>query len=157
MSSIEKRTRRKSRWAAWSAGAFLAITMTGCSFQASTDATPTPAPLPPPTGGPVPGSLTLRWTVDEVTDPNVCIMGNAATFDVVLSTASGQFAGEFQATCTSFGTTISSLLSGNYTGSAMLLDPGGQPRTTAIYIQTFTIFDNSNLVVDLDFPANSFL
>ena len=157
MSSMDIGKRRWSRWAAWSAGACLAIAATGCFFEASTDAGPTPVPVPPPTGGPVPGTLTLRWSVDETTDPNVCIMGNAATFDVVLSTAPGQFAGEFQATCTSFGTTISSLLSGNYTGSAMLLDPGGQPRTTAIYIQTFTIFDNSNLVVDLDFPANSFL
>jgi hypothetical protein len=157
MSSIEKRTRRTSRWAAWSAGAFLAITITGCSIQAGTDATPAPVPLPPPTGGPVPGSLTLRWSVDEVTDPNVCLMGNAATFDVILRTTAGQFVGEFQASCTSFGTTISSLVPGDYTGSAMLLDSSGQPRTTSVYIQTFTIFDNSNLVVDLDFPANSFL
>jgi hypothetical protein len=95
--------------------------------------------------------------VDEVTDPNVCIMGNAATFDVVLRTASGQFAGEFQASCTSFGTSISSLVPGDYTGSAMLLDSRGAPRTTSVYIQPFTIFENSNLVIDLDFPANSFL
>ena len=154
MNSIGRSARRSWRWAGILLGASLALGATGCVFSSSTDAGPAP-PLPPP--GPLTGSLTLQWTVDEVTDPNTCIMGNAATFDVVLHTTDGAFAGEFQASCGAFTTTISSLTEGGYTGNAVLLDPAGRVRTTSIGIQPFNIVANSNLVVDLDFPADSFL
>src|SRR5262245_58458916 len=99
-------------------GACFALGATGCFFEAGTDAGPPPPPpvVPPP----VAGSLTLQWTVDEVTDPNVCIMGNAATLDVVLTTAGGGFGGEFQAACTAFTTTISSLAPGDYAANTQL-------------------------------------
>jgi hypothetical protein len=84
-------------------------------------------------------------------------MGGASAFDVILSTTDGQPAGEFQASCASFATTVSALSPGNYTGSAELLDSAGGARTTAIVIQPFTIVENTNLVITLDFPSNSFL
>jgi hypothetical protein len=137
-------------------GGLLALT-TGCSFETSTDAGPAPPGPPPLPPGPAPGSLTLRWTVEEQTDPNLCVLGNASTFDVVLTTTSGQFVGEFQAGCSAFATTISALAPGGYYGSAELLDGSGRTRTTSIAINAFTIVESSDLVVDLDFPANSFL
>jgi len=136
-------------------GACFALGSTGCFFEASTDAGP--APPPPVAPPPLAGSLTVQWTVDEVTDPNVCIMGNASTLDIVLTTAGGGFAGEFQGACTAFTTTISSLAPGDYAASARLLDAGGRPRTTIINLHPFTIVENTNLVVNLDFPADSFL
>ncbi len=158
MSSIARRTRRVSRWVGICAGGFLALAATGCFFEASTDAGPTPTPVPPPLPpGPVPGSLTVRWTVEERTDPNLCVLGNASSLDVILTTTAGQFAGEFQASCSAFATMISSLAPGGYFGSAQLLDSAGRPRTTAISINAFTILESSNLVIDLDFPADSFL
>ena len=158
MSSMGTRTRLVSRWVGILGGACLALGAAGCFFEASTDAGPTPVGVPPPIPpGPAPGSLTLRWTVDEVTDPNVCIMGNAPAFDVVLTTTGGAFAGEFQAACTSFGTNISALAPGGYWGAAKLLDGAGHPRTTTIAIQAFNIVENSDLLIDLDFPADSFL
>ena len=157
MSSMTMRTRRVSRWAGIFAGACLALGSTGCFFEASTDAGPTPGPPPPIPPGPTPGSLTLEWTVERSTDPNLCVLGRASTFDVVLTTTTGQFVGEFQASCGSFGTTISSLAPGGYYGAAQLLDASGRPRTTTIAINAFTVLDNSNLVIGLDFPADSFL
>lgn len=157
MSSIEMRARRTSRFTTWLAGAAIALGASGCFFEGSTDAGPGPVPGPPPPGAAGPGSLTIDWTVDEVTDPNTCIMGDASSFDIVLRTTDGQIAGEFQASCTAFSTTISSLAPGNYTGSAELLDGGGGQRTTEIVVQPFTIIENTNLVITLDFPANSFL
>ena len=158
MSSIATRTRRVSRWAGIFAGGMMALAATGCFFEASTDAGPTPTPVPPPIPpGPVPGSLTVRWTVESRTDPNLCVLGNASVLDVILTTTAGQFAGEFQASCSAFATTISSLAPGGYYGSAQLLDGGGRPRTTSIAINAFSILENSNLVIDLDFPADSFL
>jgi hypothetical protein len=158
MSSIGTRTRRVSRWVGVCAAGLFALTATGCFFEASTDAGPTPTPIPPPIPpGPVPGSLTLRWTVESRTDPNLCVLGRASTFDVILTTTAGQFAGEFQAGCGAFATTVSSLAPGGYSGSALLLDSSGRERTTAISINGFTILENTNLVIDLDFPADSFL
>jgi hypothetical protein len=131
-------------------GSFLTLTTTGCFFEASTDAGPPPTPVSP-------GSLTLRWTVEGRGDPNLCVLGNASTFDVTLTTTSGQFAGEFQAGCSAFATTISPLAPGGYYGDTLLLDGAGRARTTPISIDAFTILESSNLVVDLDFPADSFL
>jgi hypothetical protein len=158
MSSIARKTRRVSRWAGIFVGGCLALGATGCFFESSTDAGPAPTPVPPPLPpGPAPGSLTLQWTVEGRTDPNLCVLGNASTFDVILTTSAGQFVGEFQAACGAFATSVSSLAPGGYYGSAELLDASGRPRTTSIAINAFTIVENSDLVVDLDFPADSFL
>jgi hypothetical protein len=160
MSSITRQTRRGSRWAGRIAAAcftLASVVTTGCIVETSGDpgTVPPPPPLPPPV--PAAGSLTLRWTVNQTTDPNSCVLGNASTLDVVLATSSGQFAGEYQASCGAFATTIPSLTPGNYTGTAQMLDAGGRARTTVINISAFTILENSTLVVDLSFPANSFL
>lgn len=151
-SSMGRTARCASRWAGIMAGAGLAVVATGCLVESTTDAGPAPAPSPS-----APGTLTLQWTVDEITDPDACIMGNAPTLDVILTTTGGAFEGEFEAACTSFATSISSLAPGGYYGAARLLDSAGRPRTTTVAIQTFTILENSNLVIDLDFPAASFL
>jgi len=101
--------------------------------------------------------LTLRWTVQSAADPNLCTLGNAALIDVVLTGSGGRFGGEYQASCGSFATNIGSLAPDTYTATAQLLDGAGRPRTTVIRVNTFTILENSTLVIDLDFPANSFL
>jgi len=153
---------KTGQWAGMLVGAGLAfaVASSACTFDGSADVAPAPTPIPPPPPPPPtvnPGSLTVRWMVDETTDPNTCIMGNAASLDVVLTTAGGQFAGEFQAPCTNFSTTISPLVPGNYDGRAQLLDGYGNPRTTIVTIHPFDIIDSTNLVIDLDFPASSFL
>jgi hypothetical protein len=159
MSSIAMKT---GQWAGMLMGAGLAfaVTSSSCVFEGSADVGPAPAPIPPPPGPPPTasaGSVTFRWTVDETTDPNTCIMGNAAALDVVLTTAGGQFAGEFQSACTNFATTIAPLVPGNYEGRAQLIDGYGNPRTTIVTILSFSITDGTTLVIDLDFPASSFL
>ena len=89
-------------------------------------------------------------------DPNVCIMGQASDIDIVVVTSSsGALIGEFQAPCSAFSTTVSTLLPGMYRATARLLD-GSEARTTAVPIDAFTIVENSNLIVDIDFPADSF-
>jgi hypothetical protein len=103
------------------------------------------------------GQLTLRWTVDEVTDANVCIMGQAAAIDIVLSTNDEQPAGEYQASCGDFSTNVSTLPPGGYVGAAHLIDGAGRARTTTVQINPFSIVSGSTLVIDIDFPAGSFL
>jgi len=97
----------------------------------------------------------LRWTIDETTDPNLCAMGQVMDIDITVSTTGGAFAGEFRAPCEAFATTVSSLLPGSYVANARLV-VADVPRTTPVDIAPFTIISNSELVVDVDFPANSF-
>jgi hypothetical protein len=104
-----------------------------------------------------PGRLTLRWMVDEAVDPNRCVLGRAATIDIAVNTTAGHVAGEFQAPCTSFATSISSLYPGDYVADALLLDSAGRPRTTVVDIRPFTVLERTDLVIDVDFPADSFL
>ena len=132
-------------------GALLAASLgaVGCVVEA-TDTAPPPIVVEP-------GRLTLRWTVDESVDPNLCVLGRAAAIDIGVSTRAGHAAGEFQAPCTAFATTISSLYPGNYFADAFLIDAAGRPRTTAVEIEPFNVIERSELVIDVDFPADSFL
>jgi hypothetical protein len=128
--------------------AALAIALsTGCTVQ--TDSGP-----PPPVVAPA-GNLILQWTLDEGTDPNVCIQSGASTLDVTITTTDSRIAGEFQAACTQFQTSISQLGPGSYVADAVLLDGSGAARTTTININPFTL-GASDLVITVDFPANSF-
>ena len=126
------------------------IASPGCIVEAGDTA-------PPPVVVVEPGRLTVRWMVDEAVDPNRCVLGRATSIDIAVSTATGRSAGEFQAPCTAFATTISSLYPGDYWADALLLDSAGRPRTTTIEISPFTVFERTELVIDVDFPADSFL
>jgi hypothetical protein len=119
----------------------------GCTVEAGTSAPPILVE---------PGRLTVRWTVSGRVDPNLCVIGRAAAIDIAVSTLAGGFAGEFQAPCTAFATTISSLYPGDYVADALLIDPAGLARTTTVQISPFTILDRTELIVDVDFPADSF-
>src|SRR5689334_22523556 len=112
---------------------------------------------PPPPVVVEPGRLTLRWTVAESVDPNLCVFWDVAAIDVAVSTTAGQSAGEFQAPCTAFTTSISSLYPGNYVADALLIDSVGRARTTHVPIRPFTVIERTELVLDLDFPRDSFL
>jgi len=127
-------------------GACLALAgLGGCVVSSSSEPVPVEST----------GRLTLRWTIDGTTDPNLCVMGQVMDIDITISTTGGALAGEFRAPCEAFATTVSTLLPGSYVASARLV-VADVPRTTPVDIAPFTIFSNSELVVDVDFPANSF-
>ena len=83
--------------------------------------------------------------------------GRDLAHDIVVTTTAGEPRGEFQAPCQSFATTISTLPPGNYQATARLIDINGASHTTPVSMQPFTLVPDSNLVVDIDFPADSFL
>jgi hypothetical protein len=121
--------------------------------QSGTDA---PPPNPPPTVVAGTGTLTLQWTIDSQVSPGSCDIGGATTLHIQLTTTAGIFAGEFVADCAQFATTIPSLAADGYTATVELEDPSGAPRTTSIQIDPFTILVDSTLIVDIDFPPDSF-
>jgi hypothetical protein len=102
------------------------------------------------------GRVTIDWTINGTVDPAQCAQGGATTFDVDFTDAVGRFAGQFQADCAAFATTID-LPPGSYTGSARLLDGAGNARTTQVDLRPFSIVDGTNLEVSVEFPASSFL
>lgn len=117
-----------------------------------------PAPAPPPPAEPVgtaTGNLVLDWSINGAKDPNLCYQSNARAISVEVFNSFGQSAGTFSQDCGAFATTIT-LAADNYTANAFLQDANGQPRTTAVPINPFTIRGNDELSIPIDFPPSSF-
>lgn len=102
------------------------------------------------------GTLVVDWTIDGVKDGAECNQGAARTIDVTVQTASGADAGEFQADCGAFSTSIE-LAPGSYVATAVLIDGAGNDRTTPVDINAFRIHGSDELTTPIDFPAGSFL
>jgi hypothetical protein len=133
----------------------LSSATTGCFVEGGTEASG-PMSQPPPVVTPT-GTLALQWTIDGQVSPGSCDIGGATTLHIQLTTTSGAFAGEFEADCAQFATTIPSLAADGYTSTAELQDASGALRTTSIQITPFTIVSDSTLVINIDFPPDSFL
>jgi hypothetical protein len=101
------------------------------------------------------GALVLDWTIDGSKNPDQCDQSDSATLDITVTTLSGSPAGEFQESCRAFATTVD-LPPGRYNAEAVLLDPAGHDRTTAVQTGPFTIYGNDELSVPVEFPASSF-
>ena len=129
------------------AGAFA---LAACSGSATVDTGTAVAPTEPPS------TLVVQWSLDEGADPNQCIATSSAAIEITVLDPNGQEVGTFQQDCRAFSTSIT-LPAGPYSATAMLLDGGNQPRTTAVDIAPFTLNGNDQLVVTVDFPASSFL
>lgn len=108
----------------------------------------------PPTRVVSDGTLTLRWQINRTVDPNQCFQGSAERIRVFAVQADG-FRREYVARCQDFATTIT-LPQGTYTGEAFLEGPAGR-RTTSVTLGQVPIISGRNVVVEVDFPSNSFL
>jgi hypothetical protein len=126
------------------AGACLALFSSGCTVNTSNDGVIVP----------VAGRLILDWTIQGQQDPNLCTLGGASAIDIVVTTVGGSFVSEFQAPCAAFSTTISTLAPGSYAGTAELV-AGDTPRTTQVPLDPFNV-TSTDLILTIDFPANSF-
>lgn len=132
----------------------LCLAALGVGCTASVDTNPPPPPPPEPIATSQ-GQVVLDWSINGAKDPNLCYQSNAATLSVEIFDGFGQSAGTFAQDCTAFATTIT-LAPDNYTASALLLDGNGQPRTTAVPVNPFTIRGSDQLSIPIDFPSSSF-
>ena len=101
------------------------------------------------------GTLTMQWTLDGATDPNLCTQSSASTFELTVYEAGGGTAGDFRADCDAFTMTVQ-LAPGAYSADARLLDASNGDRTTTIAVNPFSIHGDVDLNVAVDFPAASF-
>lgn len=100
-------------------------------------------------------TLTVTWTVDGTSDPGACDAEGADTIDVVVESASGALMSEVVDDCRA-GITHVSLPPGDYRADAALLDSAGHEITTRVDLGPMTLFGSDDLVVDADFPPDSF-
>lgn len=100
------------------------------------------------------GLLTLDWSIDGYQDPDECDQSDADTLLVSVWTLSGAHVGSFEDSCRAFVTSIE-LSPGTYEAEAVLLDPFGRDRTTAVLVE-FDIYGEDELSISIDFPASSF-
>ena len=108
--------------------------------------------LPPSSNA---GRLRVDWTIEGSNDPSACTQSAASTFEFSVITTVGVPPAIYQQACGTFAASIT-LAPGSYTGTAVLLDAAQNPRTTTIDVQPFTIRQNEELRIPLDFPASSF-
>lgn len=101
------------------------------------------------------GLLTVAWTVDGTDDPAACAFEGADTIDIFVEHARGGTAAHVSDFCEVFVTSIE-LRPGSYFADAVLLDVSGRPITTTVDLGFFEIFGRDELIVDVDFPLDSF-
>lgn len=104
---------------------------------------------------PLASTLTVDWTVDGTKDPSSCRLSGSDVIEISVTDRAGNEVGAFQQTCGAFATSIT-LDAGSYAAYAVLLDVNNQPRTTEIAISPFTLRGNDELVIPIEFPADSF-
>jgi hypothetical protein len=101
------------------------------------------------------GVLTVTWTVDGTSNPSECAFQGADSIDIIVTTPSGAQMTEVSDACEAAATSID-LPPGTYDADAVLLDSAGHTITTAVDLGRFTIYGDDELVVDADFPEDSF-
>jgi hypothetical protein len=125
---------------------FTALPLTGCIVDDGPDAVVVT---------PGSGLLTVTWTVDGTDDPGICGFEGADAIDLSVERASGGPEARVTDACEAFITTVE-LRPGSYFADALLTDVTGRPITTAVDLGYFDIYGGDELVIDADFPSDSF-
>jgi len=131
------------------AASCLLVGLTGCVIGSSSDL---PKDTTPVAGN---GTLIIDWTIDGSTDPNRCNQSSSETLEILIVPADGRQERSFSQACDLFAASID-LAPGDYSASAVLVDAGGNARTTTLDIDPFRILGDDELSTPIDFPASSF-
>jgi hypothetical protein len=101
------------------------------------------------------GTVEIDWSIDTGRDPSRCAQSVVAAIEIDLVDAVGRPVGSYRAACESFATSIT-LAAGTYAANATLVDGVGQPRTTTIAMDPFTVRRDALLQIPVAFPPSSF-
>jgi hypothetical protein len=101
------------------------------------------------------GLLTVTWTVAGTSDPSECDFQGADAIDIVVQSTGGSLVNEVTDDCEEAVTSIS-LPPGSYYADAVLIDIGGRAVTTPADLGRFTLYGDDELILDVDFPVDSF-
>jgi hypothetical protein len=101
------------------------------------------------------GVLVVDWTVSGTKDPAECDASGARDIDVTVSSG-GAVVADVLSDCRNFSESIT-LGPGNYAVDAVMLDAGGNDRTTMLSLGPVTLFGGDQVVLPINFPTSSFL
>jgi hypothetical protein len=102
------------------------------------------------------GEAVVDWTINGDKNPSECRQSDARSVVITVYSRGGRTLGDFEQDCEAFETAIP-LPPGDYTAEATLLDYDGYERTTSVAISPFSLYGDDTVVLDIDFPASSFL
>jgi hypothetical protein len=125
------------------------LALSGTSLGCSVAVTPT-------SSVPATGTLTVRWRVAGGTDPGACSTFGASLLELVVYDPGGDEVARANGSCSAFGLTID-LPDGTYSADATLIDSNGRSRTVTKQLAAIEVVQGTDLAIDLDFPASSFL
>jgi hypothetical protein len=105
--------------------------------------------------GPHMGTATFQWSLQERFVPADCYAWAASAMEVVVYDAHGVYVEGTSASCTAFAATTA-LAAGWYSATLQLADDAGRPVSTALDTGPFAVSAGADVLIDTDFPADSF-
>jgi hypothetical protein len=102
------------------------------------------------------GTLTVRWTIDGLTDPGDCAAFGVDRMELALYTAFDEKIDEVNPVCEAFEVSVD-LDEGRYSADATLVDSFDRSATETQVLDALDVYGDNELVVDIDFPLDSFL
>jgi hypothetical protein len=127
----------------------LALLLFGCSVTTG------PVPTAVILGTESTGTLVVSWTIELNAAPDTCTHAAVTAVSIHLVTTGGADVGMYSQDCTAFSTSIR-LPPETYQGSAVLLDATGEPRTSSVQLQSFTILGGDVITTPIDFSIATF-
>jgi len=101
------------------------------------------------------GTLTVDWTIENGKSASTCRVAGVDQIAIDVYDDDSSWHSSYSANCEDFATSID-LDSGHYSGSAVLLDYDGNEITTTVDLGPMRIYSDEELVVPIEFPADSF-
>lgn len=127
-----------------SGGLLVCLGLSGCLFVDDDDDNVDPV-----------GTLTVRWTIDGLRDPLDCVDFDVDRLELRLYDG-GRVIDEFEPYCEDFTTTVE-LFDGIYDGDATLVDGFDRAVTLTEPLDSIDIIAGTDLLIEVDFPLDSFL
>lgn len=107
-------------------------------------------PLPPA------GMLSVEWSIDGQRHPADCAAFGVDRLELLIYTRFGALIDHVDASCEAFAVSVE-LVEGRYHTDATLVDSVGRSATLTRSIGDIAIIEDTDLVVVIDFPVDSFL
>jgi hypothetical protein len=107
-------------------------------------------------GVPPPGTLTVAYTIVGQTDPGYCSYYSVSDAELVVYSPAGSVIDDLVMPCDAFQVSTD-LYPGTYNADVTLLDSLNRPRSITKPLYDIRVVADTEVVIDVDFPPNSFL
>lgn len=102
------------------------------------------------------GLVRQNWTIDGRVDPQSCATLGAAQMRMVAVDGAGVVQGTEFTSCSAFQGTMR-LNPGVYTVAATFLGTDGRPVSRSLAVEGFSVVDDEETVLSVDFPLSAFI